>query len=229
MCDLSCEAAGDPCAPGDVRRPYILQAYNQLQALAAAIKQTSPRTRFWVNFESVELQWMQNGSCANIQISATQSISLNGPYIDVVSLDEYIDDFVTTVRPKYDWLLAHPGYSGQQLALVPGAFVHPSGLGSSAIAQAQILEEYFDYATTMNRSCNFPLGNTGVTGVFDGCPVWLVAGFLYQSIQDCPSCQPFLGLADPAAGPVQAAWLAELSKPAMPKWWVGVNYLLSNN
>jgi hypothetical protein len=191
---------GDPCAAGDFRRSFILQGYAQLQAAAAAIKQTSPRTRFWVNFSQPEVGWMRNGSCA----------FLNAPYIDVVSLDQYLADFVTTVKANYDWFAAHPGYSGQQVALVPGTFVHSSGLGTDPVAQAKVVEEYFDYATSMNQSCTLPLGSTGVTGEFDGCPVWLVSGFLYE---DCPACPDYIGLADPATAPIQAAWLAELLTP----------------
>jgi hypothetical protein len=189
---------GDPCAPGDYRYPALSYAHDQLQAAAAAIKQSSPTTRFWVNFEANEVGWMQNGSCA----------FLDAPYIDVVSLDDYqvgsaTADFLTVVKPYYDWFIAHPAYPGQQIALIPGTFV---GRGTDPATQAKNVEEYFDYATSMNQSCTFPLGSGFVTGIYDGCPVWLVVGFVYNDTPD-----GYIGLSDPAAAAVQAAWGTELS------------------
>ncbi len=195
------DLSGNPCNPNDYRYPYILQGYAKLQTAAAAIKQASPRTRFWLNFSKPETDWMRFGSCA----------FLNGPYVDVVSFDQYLVDFNNTVKPVYDYFLAHPGYPGQQLALIPGTFVYDysqTGQFVDAVAQAHLLEEFFDYANNVNNSCTLPLGNNGVTQSFDGCPVWMITGWLYGTC-----CEGFIGLNDPAAGPIQAAWEAELSTP----------------
>jgi len=116
-----------------------------------------------------------------------------------------------TVKPIYDYFPAHPGYPGQQLALIPGTFVYDysqTGQYVDPVAQAHLLEEFFNYANNANKSWTLPLGNNGVTQSFDGCPVWMITGGLYGTC-----CEGFTGLNDPAAGPIQAAWEAELSTP----------------
>jgi hypothetical protein len=156
---------------------------------------------------------MRFGSCA----------FLNAPYVEIVSFDQYLVDFNNTVKPVYDYFLAHPGYPGQQLALIPGTFVYyysQTGQYVDPVAQARLLEEFFDYANNVNKSCTLPLGNNGVTQSFDGCPVWMVTGWLYGTC-----CEGFIGLNDPSTGPIQAAWEAELStplvdsrRPAVQQW-----------
>jgi hypothetical protein len=223
---------GDPCAPNDPRLPYIIQAYNLLQSAANTIKQGPAPIRLWINFGMSEIQWMRNGSCAAIPLSPTQTISLNAPYIDVVSADDYYIDFpgqpaacvgqqvgAQPVQCTYDWFLAHPGRFGQQLALVPGTFVQSSGPAADAAEQGLIVEHYLNYATTMNQSCTLPLGGLNVTSLWDGCPVWMVAGFeLDANFVDGPNV--YLGLAGPAAAPIQALWQAQLSNsivdPGLP-------------
>lgn len=187
--------SGDPCNPSDPRYMVINNGFKQLQADAAAIKRSSTKIRFWVNFSAPEVSWMRNGSCA----------FLNAPYIDVISLDQYLTDFNKTVKSSYDWFSAHPGYPGQQLALVPGTFVSSNSF-VDPVAQSEVLEEYFNYATNMNQSCTLPPSSVGTTGIFDSCPVWLVSGFEFDNC-----CGGFVGLADPATAPIRAAWLAELS------------------
>lgn len=193
---------GDPCNPSDPRYNTIQNGFALLKADAAAIKKSSSKIRFWVNFSVPEVGWMMNGSCA----------FLNASYIDVVSVDDYRNDFNSTVEPMYSWFISHPGYSGQQLALVPGTFVFPNG-SVDPVVQSEFLEEYFNYAANANQTCNLPPSSVGTTGIFDGCRVWLVAGFVFTDFTDC--CQTYIGLADPATVPIQAAWLAELSNPLL--------------
>lgn len=192
-------SSGDPCNPSDPRYSTIHNGFTQLMNDAMAIKKSSSKIRFWVNFSAPEVGWMMNGSCA----------FLNASYIDVVSVDDYLQDFYPTVNSMYSWFISHPGYSGQQLALVPGAFVFSDG-SVDPVAQSKILEEYFNYAANANQTCTLPPSSVGTTGIFDGCRVWLVAGFEFT---DC--CGGYIGLADPATVPIQAAWLAELSNPLL--------------
>jgi hypothetical protein len=185
----------NPCNDGyyGIRYQDVLAAYQQFQALAQAVKRTSHATRFWINFSEPEVQWMMDPSCP---------ITLSGPFVDVVSLDKYLKPFAgpcqitinqeaACVQPYYDWLVGHPAYQGQQIALVPGTFVKTdsnNNLLTNPQNQANLLPGFFNYAARMNRSCNLPLGATGVTGIADGCPVWVVNGPKFHRCERFHSC-----------------------------------------
>jgi hypothetical protein len=172
----------------------------RLAAAAAALKAVAPATRFWVNFHQNEIKWMQDSGCP---------LALNQPYVDVISLDRYQVSFDTDVRNYYDWIVAHKATPQQQLALVPGTFI---GNGSGVFGQAVLLAQYFAYAENMNQLCNLGLGSHGVTGNFDGCPVWIVAGWLAGN-----SVAPqYIGLLDPSAAVLANGWRNELALPLRP-------------
>src|SRR5262249_42501690 len=59
--------------------------YALFRSLAAMIKRSSPRTRFWINFSETELWWMMNLQLCN----PVPNIAFNGPFIDVISMDKY--------------------------------------------------------------------------------------------------------------------------------------------
>jgi hypothetical protein len=218
----------NPCQ--DNRYPRVASSYQMLQSLGQAVKQTSSRTRFWINFSEPEIQWMMDTNCP-----ANRPITLNGSFVDVVSLDRYKILFegpcqVTLSRPApclqpyYDWILAHRAYAGQQIALVPGVFVRILERRTGPVrlddpnSQTALLAGFFNYAATMNQSCSLPLGATGFTGVFDGCLVWLVIGYPGESWTENPKTETptqWLGEFDPnpVLQPIQAAWRSELSIP----------------
>jgi hypothetical protein len=66
----------------------------------------------------------------------------------------------------------------------------------------------------MNQSCNLPLGDLGATGYFDGCPVWMVLGWLAPNFQD--GSTQYVGLLDPTSSVIKTAWDAELALPVTP-------------
>ena len=177
-----------------------------LSQRATELKSLHPKVRFWVNFTQVEANWM--AVCEAPQV-------FNRAYIDVISADWYYVNFSSvqpfytvvsspTVRPKPD----------QQLALVPGTF-HRTGNDSplNAVQSASLLQGYFDYANNANQSCNLPLGSRGITGIFDGCPVWIVMGWLANTVTDG---QTYFGELDPTSAPIAAAWRAEVALPLRP-------------
>lgn len=201
----------NPCH--DSRYSQIQQIYGQLQSLAQALRQKSPKTRFWVNYSEPEVQWMRDTTCPT---SNPMGI-LNGPFIDVISMDKYEVPFPGTtsclvpqepascVQPYYDWLIANRAYPGQQIALVPGIYANTSL--SNVESQASLLQGFFDYATSQNQVCNLPLGNTGITGHADGCLVWMMIGFAPHQNSNG------IGEDDPGAEPIQQVWRAEVSLP----------------
>jgi hypothetical protein len=219
---------GDPCRPTDSRASAIRTAYSLLQTAAGLVKQSSPRTRFWVNFSQSEANWLRQGSCNFVALPDGTTGSLDAPYIDVVSVDWYNVDFNATVLPVYQWFSGHRSYPGQQMALVPGTFL-VSNAFIDPVGQAEYLEEYFDYATSMNQSCTLPFGSNGPTGNFDRCPVWIVIGWVYNNFPGGTNPNwNFIGLGDPQAGAIQAAWQAELSTGrVVPSWWPVIQQFLN--
>jgi len=167
----------------------------------------APRTtRFWVNFSRPEILWMREGNCP---------FRLNDWYMDVVSLDWYEVPFIGAVKPHYDWLFANRPTAYQQLALIPGTFrVHGRKVVNSATA-ASWVQQYFDYAAQMNASCTLPLGRIGVTGNFDGCPVWLVAGFWGDdnAHSDRGDGTHWVSLRDSTSSEIRQVWAKQLRIP----------------
>ena len=174
----------------------------QLAARKAELESRNPKARFWVNFTSVELGWMQESDCP---------LALNKPYIDVISEDVYYMSF-DRIQSDYTWLAANPAKPDQQLALIPGTF-YRSGQDNPA-TQASYVQSYFPYANAMNQSCSLPLADRGVTGYFDGCPVWIVLGFLSGDFTDGNT--QYVGELDPTSAPIAAVWHPEFALPLRP-------------
>lgn len=148
-------------------RQTVIDLMAELQAMAAALRTKAPRARFWVNFSKNDVNLMKDpgANCA-----------LNQPYIDVISLDWYGRNFFYDILNLYEYLYHNRATPYQQLALVPGTFTGPENhTGDNA---REWLQSHFDYATLMNSVCNLPHGPTGKTGYYDGCPVWMVAGWM---------------------------------------------------
>lgn len=170
----------NPCH--DNRFQAVLNAHQQLQALAQAVKVTTPTTRFWINFSEPEVQWMLDPNCP---------LNLSGPFVDVVSMDKYLVPFAgpcqvtltqpaSCVQPYYDWIVSHRASSSQQIAVLPGTFVRFDANHKQLDdpqKQADLLAGFFSYAMTLNQSCILPRESVGTTGRFDGCLVWVVMGF----------------------------------------------------
>ena len=184
----------NPCDNGP-REQVIQQTSQRLAAGAAALKRISPLTRFWVNFTRFEIEWMQNADC----------LHLDTTNIDVISLDIYETQFNPSIAAYYDWILAHKAPE-QQVALIPGTF---SG-HANAQTQAGLLSGFFSYAQAHNSTCNQPLGKRGVTGNFDRCPVWLVAGWLAGNSGD------YLGLFHSSSAPIANVWRQKVAEPIRP-------------
>ncbi len=195
----------NPChdSPGP-RIDVIYRTQQQLAAAASVLQSVAPWARLWVNFTYQEVDWMSESAC---------SLTLNQPYIDVISLDQYYDYFDPSVKPRYDWIVAHRATPQQQLALIPGTFYRPGQ--DDPGRQAGILLGYFAYAEIANQSCNLPLGPRGVTGSFDGCPVWMVLGFAADTfVQDGTT---YVGELDPRnAALISTIWREELALPVRP-------------
>jgi hypothetical protein len=193
----------NPCRnPRDPRNAQITQIAAQLEQAAAIIRDLSPSTRFWVNFSVHEVRWASDAQCP---------VPINYAYIDVVSLDSYWGRFEDVVRPYNEWLRDHPASAYQQLALVPGTF-YREGADNQQV-QASYFAGYFDYANSLNASCDLPTGRVGVTGQWDGCPIWIVAGWAAGTYQEGKYL--YRGALDPAATAILAAWREELAYPTL--------------
>ncbi|MFC4313669.1 hypothetical protein ACFPN2_31640 [Steroidobacter flavus] len=184
----------NPCNSGSIYYPRILLTQIQVEAAAQTVRNLSPSTRVWVNFSKREILWMKDHGC-----------DLNRSYIDVVSIDDYQGAFFDEVEPLYYYLKTNAPTNYQQRGLVPlvGSKVAP-GTPTPATA-AGWLPAFFEYAAYENRSCNLPLGPTGVTGLFDGCPVWIVSGWpgVHYTVHD------YVGFFDSTAAPIRDIWRAQ--------------------
>ena len=197
----------NPCsliAPDSTRVTEIQNAHSDLANLASLLRSHAPSTRLWVNFSVPEVQWMTDrGICP----------MLNDSFIDVVSVDDYGVDFAGSVQAYYDQLVANKAYSGQQLALVPGTFTLTNNSTYDGTSVADRLQGYFDYANSLNQACNLPPSASGFTGNSDGCPVWIVGGWLFDTFTDTGGVTYF-GEGDPNSQAVAQAWRAEMALPA---------------
>jgi hypothetical protein len=170
-----------------------------LSARATELRALNPKARFWVNLTNNEAELIEGNGC--------WATVFNRPYIDVISADWYYVGF-SEVQPAYNTLALLRAKPSQQVALIPGTF-YRSGKDNPA-TQASIVQGYFPYAYSMNQSCNLPLGDLGATGYFDGCPVWMVLGWLAPNFQDGNT--QYVGLFDPTSSAIKAVWNAELAQ-----------------
>jgi hypothetical protein len=196
----------DPCW----RDAELVKDRIQLLAQRAAeLKAVAPKTRFWVNLAPRELDLMMGGACTGIGLDP---VYFNWPYIDVISVDHYNKRFNPDVKKYYDWLMLWRAKPDQQVALIPGTF-YRQGKDNPATA-ASYLQGYFDYANNANQNCNLPFGSRGLTGSFDGCPVWIVMGWLsHNHWQDGVE---YVGERDPRSKPIADVWQAQVALPLRP-------------
>ncbi|MFL6600231.1 MAG: hypothetical protein ACJ8R9_02790 [Steroidobacteraceae bacterium] len=185
----------------------INQRQQILAARATELESLAPFARFWVNFTDLEVTWMMGGWDSS-QPEDNCPVPLNKSYIDVISVDIYGRQFGANVKWAYDWFLNNRATPHQQVALIPGTFY---GAGVSADAAASYLPGYFDYANSANQHCDLPLGDRGITGNFDRCPVWIVMGWLSGNYP--PGTTQYVGELDPTAGKIQDKWRGELGLP----------------
>jgi hypothetical protein len=131
--------------------------------------------------------------------------NLNRSYIDVVSVDKYQGAFFDTVAPYYYYLKTHAPTNYQQRGLVPLVASKINSQPLSAATVAGRLPAYFEYAAYENQTCNLPLGPTGATRLFDGCPVWAIVGWpgVDYTVDD------YVGIFDPTSEPIRDAWHAQ--------------------
>lgn len=175
----------------------------ELEAMAAALRAKAPRAKFWVNFTPKEIDLMLNPGA---------NCPLNKPYFDVISMDVYNENFYPTLSNRYANLYAHRATAHQQLALVPGTFTGGDKNQSGSVGASR-LSGYFQYATTMNQSCSLPLGPTGKTGFYDGCPVWMVAGWIGGETPFSDGTSVYYPIDHPNSEDVFEAWQAQFAIP----------------
>lgn len=193
-------------------RPEIQAAVEEraqiLATRAAELKAVAPLTRFWVNLAQPQLDWVTTGQCVR---EGAQPVNVNRPYIDVISVDIYYKRFSRDVKKYYDWLVTRRAKPDQQVALIPGTF-YRLGVKDDQKNQAGYLQEYFDYANASNENgCNLPLGERGATGHFDGCPVWIVMGWLAQNHPEGDLV--YIGERDPTSWQIANAWQTQVAIP----------------
>ena len=188
------EIPTNPCWDSNRQETVTAIRWNVMNA-AATLHKIAPRTRVWVNFHQYEVDWMRDPICPQ---------DLNDPVIDVVSLDSY-DAFVSSLRDEYDWFVS--SIPEQQIALVPGTFYEDDWSFIAKTLAKLRLKGYFDYANHLNRRCDVGLGRVGPTGSYDGCRLWIVAGW-----SATPQIGPYLGLLHPKVAPLSEVWSSELSK-----------------
>lgn len=165
----NCAPPPPPTSPDDPPgRDPIVDMIDELAAMAAELRVRAPSARFWVNLSKTEFDLVRN---------PTSGCSFNQPYIDVISMDIYEEEFQPAISERYQYLYAHRASTYQQLALVAGTFT--GGVHNQTGAQAASrLSDYLAYAAQMNQQCDLPLGPIGYTGIYDSCPVWMAAGWI---------------------------------------------------
>jgi hypothetical protein len=173
--------------------PAIATMANTLGGMATELSGLNSKARFWVTFTGPEANWMVNcGSTA----------AFNRSYIDVMGLDDYNND---VDEPWYNLVLAYPLYPSQQAALIPGVFSAPTN-------QLSYLQSFFQFANSLNQTCNLPVGSRGISGIYDGCPVWIVMGWM-TGVDGA-----YNGIFVSGSASILAAWQAEVAlMPVTPK------------
>jgi len=215
---LDLAAAGhNPCARQEDFDTWLAEVSAvdaKLAQRAAELRSVAPKARFWLNFSEDEASWMKNGVCGGSSAVDNTVIPLNKSYIDVISLDRYLVAFEPAVKQYYDWFAANRAKSDQQVGLIPGTFYidgRSANQPGYVLTQASYLQAYFDYANDMNQICNLPLGSRGSTGRFDGCPVWMVMGWLGGNhTQDGVT---YIGELDQSSTAISNVWRGQLALP----------------
>lgn len=187
-------AVENPCTALSPHASTRINTQRQVESAAQTVRNLSSTTRVWVNFSENEVKWMRDKGC-----------NLNRSYIDVVSVDKYQGAFFDTVAPYYYYLKTHAPTNYQQRGLVPLVASKINSQPLSAATVAGRLPAYFEYAAYENQTCNLPLGPTGATGLFDGCPVWGIVGWpgVDYTVDD------YVGIFDPTSEPIRDAWHAQ--------------------
>jgi hypothetical protein len=186
----------------DAQRAGVLDSKERLVSVAAAVHAVAPQARLWVLFTGKEVELMRRRDCP---------LDLNDTTFDVVSVSKYEVEF-SELRDHYDWFVSR--WPQQQLALVPAtAYANDD----SPRAVADRLKGYFEYANEMNADgCDMGLGRVGRTENYDGCRVWIVAGWM--SVPDFPhhgGWHSLLWQGSPqfqSGAPILNAWSSELAK-----------------
>jgi len=193
---------GTPACPGDPT-PYIAPIDASLQQRASELKALAPKARFWVNFTEDEAKWM-----ATCHAPGT----FNRSYIDVISADWSADggnNDIASMQSFLSGVAAVPSKPDQQLALIAGVY-------SAPVNQLPHLQGFFDYANQKNQAsgCNLPFGNRGLTGFFDGCPIWIVLGWF--SGQVTAGGSTYVGMLEPGSELIKQRWEQERALPLAP-------------
>jgi hypothetical protein len=186
------------CNPWGSRNETVKAKLASLQDIAEEIHELSRQTRVWMNFHWREVSWMRDELCPAV---------LNDPSFDVISLDKYEVDF-KDIESDYDWFIEE--FPEQQVALIPAASYDEPGDGERAGAR---MLDYFRYANTLNRQCTMGLGRMGGTGSYDGCRVWIVAG--WSAEPHFPLHGEWWGMLrenDPDSDAILTVWKSEFSK-----------------
>lgn len=172
----------------------------QLAQRSAELKVLAPKARFWVNLSPAESDWILANHCSSL---------LNRAYIDVLSFDRY-NSSPTDISSRLQELTTHPARQDQQFALIPGVYSAPND-------QWIFLSSYFTLAEQQNMTsaCSLPLGNRGVTGYADGCPVWIVLGWESVYATDNHGTT-YTGMLEPGSQYIKRDWEAELRLPLAP-------------
>jgi hypothetical protein len=102
-------------------------------------------------------------------------------------------------------LKSHTVVIGDDVIISPGGYV------DTPLQMALRLPAYFSYANDKNVSCNRPLGERGVTGNFDGCRVWVVAGYTWQSPED--GDYRYIGYSHPESLFIRQTWGSSFALP----------------
>ncbi len=225
--DLIKNGDGTPvCAPAGLN-DAIAPIDAKLALRAAELKALAPQVRFWVNFTGNEAYWMY--TCTQLELAnkayqGTYAYQVfNRDYIDVVSADWYTTSHTFTDIQNFNSMIATYSavtgqpYTGQQLALFPGVYSYPT-------SQLSLLPTYFAYANELNHSCNLPLRSRGETGSYDGCPVWIVIGWLagYDTVNGVT----YVGEQERGSEQIAQTWRAEVKTltrgqivaPLLPQW-----------
>jgi hypothetical protein len=194
------------CQPNSAELASDIEPIDRiLKQRAEELHALAPKARFWVNFDRIEAHWMWYCNRPDV---------FNRDYIDVVSADwsdDGANNTMASAQQFYSVVAANPPNNkpDQQLALIPGVYSAPDN-------QLEHLKDFFDYAnyTNEHQTCNLPLGSRGITGVSDGCPIWMVLGWL--SGRATAGGKTYVGMLESGSEDIKEAWEDELELPLAP-------------